>query len=109
MFGWTNTVHGYHNVHENPLHILVFATPENNPSEYKRERLPKQVLPQLRIMDVSANMSNVESTRMLFSTVRPTNFTNCLSIHLKSKVLKVLNPFEENLSVEDGELYITFK
>jgi mannose-6-phosphate isomerase-like protein (cupin superfamily) len=109
LFGWTNNVHGYHNVHENPLHILVFATPENNPSEYKRERLPKQSLSQVRIIDVLANMSNIESPRMLFSTMAPTNFTNCISIHLESKILKVLNPFENNPPDEDGELFITFK
>ena len=34
VFGWTNYVHGYHNPSAKPLHILIFATPENNLSLY---------------------------------------------------------------------------
>ena len=40
VFGWTNYVHGYHNASEKPLHILVFATPENNMTVYNQSQHP---------------------------------------------------------------------
>ena len=108
VFGWTNTVHGYHNVHETPLHILVFATPEHNPSEYNKALLPAQSLHNIRHIVVS-KMKTVESNRVHFSTVQPTSFTNCLYVDLKRKVLKVLNPCTMNQPLEEGGLFITFK
>lgn len=109
VFGWTNLVHGYHNVHENPLHILVFATPENNPSEYQRELLTIQSAEQLRQAVVSSKMGIVESTRTIFSTVPPTHFTDCIYIDLKRKLLKVINPLDSKHPDEEGGFYITFK
>lgn len=108
VFGWTNIVHGYHNVNENPLHVLVFATPEHNPSEYRKELLPTQHLENIRHIEV-LKMTSVESHRMLFSAVPPMIATNCLYIDLKKKWLEVFDSMSLLTEGKGFGLYVTFK
>ena len=71
VFGGTNYVHGYHNFNDKPLHILVFATPENNLSVYNQSELPIQNDGNIRIIEKLPKTENLASNRVIFSSVPP--------------------------------------
>lgn len=105
VFGWTNYVHGYRNYSETPLHILVFATPENNLTEYNQSELPTQNYNNIRFIDNLSNIEQIFSDRMIFSSVPPKDVSNTLIIDLENRKIG-----SAQYKVDSNEkLYITFK
>ncbi|ETT80602.1 hypothetical protein MKZ08_12895 [Viridibacillus sp. FSL R5-0477] len=108
VFGWTNYVHGYHNFNEKPLHILVFATPENNLSVYDQSELPIQNDANIRIIEKLPKAENLASNRVIFSSVPPKDFSNTLIIDLESQKIEYTQ-YKMDKDNNNNKLYITFK
>ena len=104
VFGWTNYVHGYHNSSEKPLHILVFATPENNLSVYNQSQHPVQNYNNIRCIENLSNIEKIVSSRMIFSSVPPKDFSNTLIIDHVNQTIK----FTPDNIDSNEMLYITF-
>lgn len=105
VFGWTNYVHGYHNGSEKPLHILVFATPENNLSVYNQSNLPRQNFTDIRLMEKVLKSEIIASNRVVFSSVPPKDFSNTLIIDLENQIIENT---QFNMESSSNKLYITF-
>ncbi|AMO85759.1 hypothetical protein B857_00621 [Solibacillus isronensis B3W22] len=106
VFGWTNYVHGYHNYSEKPLHILVFATPENNLSVYNQRELPVKNITNIRLIEKLPTKEEISSTRVMFSSTPPSDFSNCLTLDLENQIIN-FNPCKVESSNDNA--YITFK
>lgn len=104
VFGWTNYVHGYQNDSDQPLHILVFATPKNNPSIYEKNMLSMQNFINIRTWDCST-FDEIRSERITFSASHSKDLSDTVMIHLQSKKLIVL---PNEIETKDNALYITF-
>lgn len=105
VFGWTNYVHGYHNFSRKPLHILVFATPENNLSVYDESKLPIQNYTNIRIIEKLPNKDKLVSDRVIFSSVPPKDLSNTFIIDFESKKVE----YPKSKVDSNDKLYITFK
>jgi uncharacterized cupin superfamily protein len=105
VFGWTNYVHGYQNDSDQPLHILVFATPENNLSIYEKNKLSMQNFINIRTLDSSITFDEISSERIIFSTFPPKDLSDTVMIHLESKKLIEL---PNKMETKGHALYITF-
>ncbi|MCH7322103.1 cupin domain-containing protein [Solibacillus sp. MA9] len=106
VFGWTNYVHGYHNFNDKPLHILVFATPENNLSLYNQSELPTQDNEKIRKIEKLTKAENLASNRVIFSSVPPNDFSKTLIIDLVSQKIEYT---QHGMGNYDSNLYVTFK
>lgn len=106
VFGWTNYVHGYHNSNDKPLHILVFATPENNLSVYNQSELPIQNNTKIRIIEKLPKAESLSSNRVVFSSVPPKNFSNTLIFDIERQKIEYIHSKMDN---NTKKLYITFK
>ena len=109
VFGWTNCVHGYHNKASNPLHILIFATPENNSSIYDKDKLPESEFNEIRIINVSHSMIELESNRMIFSSGKIDTYQDNMFIFNREK--KELRKIKSNNPhpITPECMYIQFK
>lgn len=104
VFGWTNYVHGYHNSREKPVHILVFATPENNLSVYNQSKLPLQNYSKIRLIENLFDIKNIVSDRMIFSSLPPKDFSNTIIIDLVNQTIK-----DDPVNIDHNDMvYITF-
>ncbi len=99
-------MHGYQNSSEKPLHILVFATPENNVSVYNQSKLPRQNYTDIRLVEKVEKSEKIASNRVVFSSVPPKDFSNTLIIDLKNQV--IVNP-QFKTEHSSNLLYITFR
>lgn len=106
VFGWTNYVHGYHNFCEKPLHILVFATPENNLSVYNQRELPVNNYSNIRLIEKLPTKEKISSNRVIFSSTPPRDFSNSLVLDLENQTIES-NP--SKVESKNDNLYITFK
>lgn len=106
VFGWTNHVHGYHNYSEKPLHILVFATPENNLSVYNQRELPVKNNTNIRLIEKLPTKEKIFSTRVIFSPTPPSDFSNSLILNLENQII---NFNQCKVDSNDDNLYLTFK
>ena len=104
VFGWTNTVHGYHNFKKDPLHILVFATPERNDSIYDDSKLTNIKSNNIRFIG-TLPIKKTYSNRVLFSSIPPSDFQNTLTLDFKYQLLHT-TPCKKPCK---NQLYITFK
>ncbi len=104
VFGWTNYVHGYHNLSEIPLHILVFATPENNASVYNQSKLPQQNYTNSRLIKLPI-VEKIVYNRVFFSSMPPKDFSNTLVIDLKNQKIE----YTQCKVDSNDTLYIKFK
>lgn len=41
VFGWQNVIHGYKNVNKEPVHMLIFASPQNTGLDYLADNDPR--------------------------------------------------------------------
>ena len=105
VFGWTNAVHGYHNDNETPLHILVFATPEQNDSVFDESKLLTKDDSNIRYIDTLSMKGTLFSNRVVFSSIPPSDFTNTLSLDYNRQILHV-TPCDEPSA---DSIFITFK
>lgn len=105
VFGWTNYVHGYHNYSEKPLHILVFATPENNLSVYNQRELPVENYTHIRLIEKMPTKEKTYSNRVIFSSTPPSDFSNSLMLDLENQII---NFYPCKVESNDN-LYIIFK
>lgn len=64
VFGWNKYVHGYRNHSDEPLHLLIFATPEYNPSVYRKEEKHDQ---KIRKAKIDESFPTIASERIKFS------------------------------------------
>lgn len=106
VFGWTNYVHGYHNSNDMPLHILVFATPENNLSVYNQSKLPIQDYTGIRKIEKLDELGLLSTKRIAFSSIPPKDFTDTLMIELESQNIEY-GQCRNNDS--NNKIYVTFK
>lgn len=106
VFGWTNYVHGYHNSNNMPLHILVFATLENNLSVYNQSKLPIQEYTGIRKIEKLDELEHLIKQRIAFSSIPPKDFTDTLMIDLESQYIEY-GQFRNNDS--HNKIYVTFK
>ena len=67
VFGWNKHVHGYHNHSDKPLHLLVFATPEYNPSVYSEVGYEVNKGEKMRKATINKDFGTIASDRMKFS------------------------------------------
>lgn len=104
VFGWTNYVHGYYNFSEKPLHILVFATPENNLSVYNQRELPVKNYSNIRLLEKLPPKEKIFSNRVIFSSTPPKDYSNCLVINLENQTIDS-NP---SIVESNDNLYVTF-
>lgn len=110
VFGWTNYVHGYHNQNSNPLHIIIFATPEQNWSVYDKDSLPADEYTAIRSAKLSPSMQEIGSTRTVFSTgIMEKYKKNTLSYNWKTKELRELNCNDCYPLKDPDTLFIQFK
>ena len=110
VFGWTNYVHGYHNKHSIPLHILIFATPENNWSVFDKDKLPEVIFNEMRIKNFPQAMIEIESTRMIFSSGKMDTYKdNTFSFNWHSKELRKMKSNDTYPLITPESLYIQFK
>ena len=100
------TLHGYHNSSEKPLHILVFATPENNLSVYNQRELPVKNQTHIRLIEKLPTNEKIFLDRVLFSSTPPSDFSNSLMLNLENRIID-FNPCK--VECNDDNLYITFK
>lgn len=105
VFGWTNAVHGYHNYKKEPLHILVFATPEQNDSVYDESKLSDKNTANIRHIETLPIKERLYSNRVVFSSVPPSDFTNTLTLDFNRQLLHV-TPCKKPCA---NPLFITFK
>ena len=106
VFGWTNYVHGYHNLNDKPLHILVFATPQNNLSVYNQGEHPIEEYTAIRKNEKLKELGRVSSKRITFSTIPPKDFTNSLLIDLEHQMVE-FGPCK--LNNNRNNLFVSFK
>ncbi|WP_339194697.1 cupin domain-containing protein [Solibacillus sp. FSL R5-0449] len=104
VFGWSNYVHGYCNNTERPLHILVFATPENNSSVYNQREQNVKNHSKIRHIKKLPAKEKIFSNRVIFSSTPPREFSNCLVINLEKQTIDS-NP---NIVESSDNLYVTF-
>lgn len=74
VFGWQNVIHGYSNFDEEPLHVLVLATPESTGLEYPDDADSRVIhLPQEeRVMTKASKRSfSSDYSHFSFVTVSP--------------------------------------
>ena len=105
VLGWTNYVHGYHNISDKPLHILIFATPENNLSVYNQQEHPVKNYTNYRIIEKLPPKEKILSNRVIFSSTSPINYSNNLVLDLETQTLVISPSKIKNCDM----LYITFK
>lgn len=104
VFGWSNYVHGYCNFSDRPLHILVFATPENNLSVYDQREQKSKNYSNIRFLKKLPPKEKIFSNRVIFSSTPPKDFSNCLVINLEYKTIDS-NP---NIEESNDNLYVKF-
>lgn len=110
VFGWTNYVHGYHNQNSIPLHIIIFATPEQNRSVYDKDSLPADEYSAIRSAKLSLSMQEISSIRTAFTTGIMENYkNNTLSYNWKTKELRELNCNDSYPIIDPNTLFIQFK
>ncbi|MFJ7182929.1 cupin domain-containing protein [Lysinibacillus xylanilyticus] len=110
VFGWTNYVHGYHNQNSIPLHIIIFATPEQNRSVYDKDSLPADEYSAIRSAKLSPSMQEISSIRTVFSTgIMESYKNNTLSYNWKTKELRELNCNDSYPLIDPDTLFIQFK
>lgn len=99
VFGWTNCVHGYHNNSILPLHILVFATPDHNPSIYEHSASCINDIT-VRKAKISPLFNVVSSSRMTFSVIYKEYQPNTLAYNWSSKLIKEVKQEEKYMNNE---------
>ena len=99
VFGWTNFVHGYHNDSLLPLHLLVFATPEHNPSVYEHSSSCLNAN-SVRKVKMSPLFSEISSSRMKFSVIHKEYQPNTLAYNWNSKQIREVKRGESYRSRE---------
>ncbi|MEO4055042.1 hypothetical protein [Solibacillus sp. CAU 1738] len=93
VFGWTNDVHGYHNKSQGPVHILVFATPEQNPSLYEQNQIYTHKDKKVRKAKLNQYFKEISSSRMNFSVGRIEKYKpNILIYYWNTKELIEVRP-----------------
>ncbi|MEK4761014.1 cupin domain-containing protein [Viridibacillus sp. FSL E2-0187] len=109
-FGWQHFVHGYHNRSNFPLHIIIFATPENNPSIYNEVENKTCFDEKVRVQNLTNNFNTMESNFIKFSIVQgDLAIKNCILYDWQNK--KIIFPTEttEYILNKEGYLQIVFK
>lgn len=110
VFGWTNYVHGYHNNSHNPLHILIFATPEQNPCVYEQNEFMIYKDKSVRKTKLTQHFKKTSSSRMIFSVgVIEKYKPNIFVYNWDTKELREIQPWEHYPLLNQGCLYICFQ
>ncbi|MBK3497036.1 hypothetical protein JFL43_19790 [Viridibacillus sp. YIM B01967] len=110
VFGWTNYVHGYHNNSHSPLHILIFATPEQNPCVYEKNELIIYKDKSVRKAKLTQHFEKSSSSRMNFSVGIIEKYKpNILVYNWNIKELKEVTPSEHYPLLNQGCLNIYFQ
>lgn len=104
VFGWNNYVHGYHNYSDKPLHLLIFATPEHNPSVYSKENHIEEQNERVRKAAIDKNFASIASERIRFSVKRDGNQKYMFTYDKNMQQLSMMP-----LSKEDRNLHLTIQ
>lgn len=102
VFGWNKYIHGYRNHSDKPLHLLVFATPEYNPSVYTKEEKNDQ---KIRKAKIDESFTTIASERIKFSIKTAGYHKDSIAYDKRTKELWIMPASQKVL---DQHLIIRF-
>lgn len=98
VFGWNQCIHGYQNCSDEPLHLLVFATPEHNPSMYSKGE--EKHVEKIRKAKIDKNFRSIASERIQFSTEIAGNLNYIFAYDKEEKELEAISAYQDILKLQ---------